>query len=378
MELAFLVYFVLFIVLSYWQYLDMRITQTYGKILPSIIKSYPIFVFILIVGFRYNVGGDFSAYNDYYNDQSFISDPSQVDYEYGFYKLIELLLYFDLPAQSLFIVCSFFQVVLLLKIIQISRSSGFLVIFFYFTTLAFIESLNVMRQSIAFLGVILSVYYLTNKKFGLSLLNISIAAIFHGSSLLAIPLIYLLSKSSLHKYSSVIILLIIFSNLYPIEIFSMFIDIAANFPFIGGYSGYLVLSKELFIENINSGISIGLILSLSTDIYLVRRSREFIDYGGRSLSSVVFNSYLVGCLIYPIVAATGFLALGRGMMYFYGMKFIIISTVLYRGYKNGNIIERNGLLIFPIALLYFLWFCVAVYIGAAGSSPYNSYLGFMF
>ena len=95
MELAFLVYFVLFIVLSYWQYLDMRITQTYGKILPSIIKSYPIFVFILIVGFRYNVGGDFSAYNDYYNDQSFISDPSQVDYEYGFYKLIELLLYFD-------------------------------------------------------------------------------------------------------------------------------------------------------------------------------------------------------------------------------------------------------------------------------------------
>lgn len=373
MELAFFLYFLLFTSLIFWYYLDQIVRDRYGRLVCEIIKPYPVMIFILIVGFRYNVGGDFPAYVSYYNDQYFISDSSEVDYEYGFYILIEILHFIDLPSQSIFVVCSFFQIILLLKVIQLSKESGFLLIFFYFTTLSFVESLNVMRQSISFLGVILSVYYISNRYYKYAFVNMIIAVMFHNSSLLAIPIIYLLSKFKLYRFTSVFIILIMISHYFAIEIFSIFIDIISSLNFVGGYSGYLVMSKELFIKNINNGISIGLILSIFTDIYLVTRGKQFIDFSDKSIISIVFNSYLIGCILYPIVAATGFLALGRGMMYFYGMKFIVMGVVLYRGFKNGNSLEQYGFLIVPVVIMYFVWFCVAVSIGAAGSSPYHSY-----
>ncbi|WP_351089094.1 EpsG family protein [Shewanella sp. S1-49-MNA-CIBAN-0167] len=377
MELSFLLYFTLFVVLSCWQYIDFKLRKD-TKVCSSLfimIKTYPIVFFIIIVGFRYNVGGDFPTYEEYYVDQFFVSDSSQVAYEFGFYTLIEILHFFSLPSQSLFVICSIFQVVLLLKIVQIAKGSGLLLIFFYFTTLSFIESLNVMRQSIALLGVILALYYLANKKYKYSILNTMVAVIFHSSSLLAIPLMFLLYKSSLYKYRYTIILFTLLSHFFAVQFFSFFVDMVLELPIFGGYSGYLAFSKDLFIENVNDGISIGLILSLLTDVYLIIRGTKFIAMNSRSLPSVVFNSYLIGCLIYPIVASTGFLALGRGMMYFYGMKFVVMSAVLYAGFKSGSILERKGVILTPIVLLYLLWFCMAVYIGAAGSSPYQSYWG---
>ena len=124
----------------------------------SIVQIYPIIIFTIIVGFRYQVGGDFTGYEGYFNEQVNLDNTNQVPYEFGFFMLIELLHFIGLPSQSLFVITAFIQALLLTKIIRISRECGSLVILFYFLSLSFIESLNTLRQSIALLAVVISVY----------------------------------------------------------------------------------------------------------------------------------------------------------------------------------------------------------------------------
>ncbi|TCN77393.1 EpsG family protein [Shewanella fodinae] len=374
MTLAFSLYSLIFFSILIWAYYDSKFKNNTlsAGFLSSFFKFYPVLIFTIIIGFRYNVGGDFPTYVNYYNEQYDISDPSKVPYEFGFFLIISTLQSLGLDYQSIFIVVAAVQIILLLKIIQLSNESRFLVLFFYFTTLSFLESLNVMRQGVAVLAVVLAVYYFKNKNYLNFILNSVIAMCFHNSSLFAIPIIILISNLNFIKYRIFIILLIFIFNVFSIEIFKFLISIITELGVFGKYSGYLEVSSDLFIKSKNNSISIGLIISTFTDIYIItsyQRVKKNSNY--RGLSCYFINAFIVGTLMYPLAAASGFITLQRIMMYFYGVKYLVISDILMKGMNNGNWIERKGFMLFIILTFYLVWFIAAVSIGAAGSSPFK-------
>jgi hypothetical protein len=375
MFLAFFLYTSLIISFLIYTYYESHIVNSNDRTIVdarSIVQIYPIIIFTIIVGFRYQVGGDFPGYEGYFNEQINLDNASQVPYELGFFLLIELLHFIHLPSQALFVITAFIQVLLLTKIIRISRGCGTLVILFYFLSLSFIESLNTLRQSIALLAVIISVYQYREGNLKSFIIYALLGLAFHLSTIVAIPIIVISSFINVHRirlFISVMLLIIIF---FSGEIADFILSLLPMLGALGFYNGYLVVREDLIFEASASG-GFGLYISVMTDFYLIYRGSSLIAGAHYPLPKYLFSAFVFGALFNPIAVESGFMTFSRGLMYLYGLKFIIMGCILFIGYKEGNKYERTGLLMFSLIMVYLLWFYSAVLSGAAHSAPYYFY-----
>ncbi|MGU5690690.1 EpsG family protein [Aeromonas caviae] len=371
MEAGFFVYTVVILTLLWWTRFGLSFRKC-TNLYFDFYKILPIIVFVVVVGFRYDVGGDFQEYSYYYNSQKDLH-WSQVPYEYGFYLLIDFLIALELPAQSVFILCAFVQVLLLLKLLESCGESAAWIILFYFLTLSFIESLNVMRQGIAVLCFIVFVFNYCKYRYIIGFCYLLFGLAFHISILIP-AIVYFFAKNFDFKrvwYLCVAVLII--THAFPIVIFNMIFDGLSIF--LSDYSSYFNINNEyLFLES-KSAAGVAKYLSLFSDIFIIYSFCQVLKLertqSYKTVSST-FNLFVVGTILYPIVAETGFITLQRIMMYFYGVKFIVLGYVV-----KAYIEYRYGLLNFSISItfvfLYFLWFFSALYQGAAHSTPYYFY-----
>ncbi len=194
MEAGFFVYTVVILTLLWWTRFGLSFRKC-TNLYFDFYKILPIIVFVVVVGFRYDVGGDFQEYSYYYNSQKDLH-WSQVPYEYGFYLLIDFLIALELPAQSVFILCAFVQVLLLLKLLESCGESAAWIILFYFLTLSFIESLNVMRQGIAVLCFIVFVFNYCKYRYIIGFCYLLFGLAFHISILIP-AIVYFFAKNFL-------------------------------------------------------------------------------------------------------------------------------------------------------------------------------------
>lgn len=138
---AYLIYFTLlvFLLISTWLY------NKTDAISRKIVLGFAVAIYSIVLGLRYNVGTDYMGYMDIYNMQYFD------DVEWG-YALINKVLYnIDMPFPAIFIFVAFFQILLFLKGVEkIDAKYLPYAVFFYFTTLYILLSLNALRQCLAF------------------------------------------------------------------------------------------------------------------------------------------------------------------------------------------------------------------------------------
>lgn len=148
-------FFVLLFFLLYFIFLVWGENRFDEKIL-GFFSLFPALCFILVFGFRYDVGVDFNSYLGYFNDQQIYS-VGDIPYEVGFYYIIRFLRWLGFSFQSLFILTTTIQVILLIKITKAYDKVGFLILLLYFFCLNILVSLNTIRQSLSILFCILSV-----------------------------------------------------------------------------------------------------------------------------------------------------------------------------------------------------------------------------
>lgn len=335
---------------------------------------YPVVIFVFLVGFRFNVGIDFPGYTNYFSFQSNYNLDS-IPYSMGFYYLIDLLNYLNLPPQSLFVVMAFVQVVLLLNISTFCKRASVLVVAFYFLELSFINSLNVTRQAIAMLAVILFIYNFRGKNFFISTLYLLVALIFHKSALFFSIILLMLSYVILTRpIKYLVVFLILVSTLFADQITATFLsslEIFKDLPFLDSYSAYLRGDEDLFKDSSNS---IGGILISFLDVYLVLKGSDYLKKDDTNSLEYFLILFSVGAILNPIVNTAGYIGLQRAVMYFTSYRFIIIAFVLYLGLKQGGTkLERSGFVLFVYLTFYLLWFINAISVGAAGSAPYKFY-----
>jgi hypothetical protein len=164
---TYFIYTLLPIILISLALFDNRLSNIHSfrnESISYIIRLIIIFVFVFIVGLRFNVGRDYSGYASWYKEFIF-SGKFPVDNDFGFVALNKFLFVLNAESFWLFVVLAFGQIYFLLKTTDSIKHLRPWVFFFYFTLLLFFTGMNAMRQTLAFLIFVYSISAYNNKNY---------------------------------------------------------------------------------------------------------------------------------------------------------------------------------------------------------------------
>ena len=242
-----------------------------NQIIFAIISALP---FIIVAGFRYNVGCDFMSYVRYFD---FFKYTSIHKMEFGFNFLIEFIQLFSNNNMWLFLLCAIIFIFFTYKAIYQQSIDPTLSIFLLLSTTYFTTYLNGMRQLMAIAIFLYAIKYIKNRDFSKYILFIIIACMFHTSSILYIPL-YFLYGIKIKPKTQLIILLICF------VLKSSIFKILNNIFLLSRYSIY----NEVFAARDANTILI--VIEISTLLFALyfykRKSNDYSD-----------NDYNLFCII---------------------------------------------------------------------------------
>lgn len=256
-----------------------------------------ILVYVVIVGFRYNVGVDYKNYLGWYNIYFRTGKYPVKDMDSSFlfinYVVKELNIHFS------FIFC-FLAYILIYAILRGVRYMKFLYAFFFFTII-FNESMNVMRQIAAFFLCFcsFSLYFEGNKK--RSLIIGIMAVLTHKSSLAALAWIPFL-KIDAFKNRKITAFFLVVTFLMGISLYDylkvVFVFVAPFFGNrLGGYADEW--SMEQFEEHTAaaSGEGIAVVIYLFINLLIVRYSTKLRQIYKDYHFSFYYNIFIIGQML---------------------------------------------------------------------------------
>ncbi len=329
-----------------------------------------ILIFTLLIGGRYNVGGDFFGYIDYYRSTSLADNYLDVVFEPGFLLLIQLLKLFSLPDRSIIIASSFLQILLfslwLRKHPQIAPFSVFA-----FTTLLLLDVNNIVRQGIAFFAILLAFSALAERRWVVFAAWVTFACLFHRSAVIVFPIglgLFWLRVPSVSLQMGALVFSYVFFGLFFSQVVGLFTFLSSFL----GYSSYSDISRAdlAFGQGGGSSLNLGIYLWPVVDITIILFSRKIADHYKIMGYRIFHNFYLVAALLQPVANAWDFLPFARGLFYFVAMRSICMGFVLHYCLAVSRR-PRDIVIAVGVIAVFLLWLVVAISRGAAWSAPYQ-------
>lgn len=375
MTLAFLVYLGLTLALVAAWSNPARMTAN-GMSRPAISSinwatGISIVLFTLLIGGRYNVGGDFYGYLDMYRFTRLGGGSDSVFFEPGFWILVQLLKLFGMPERSIIVAGSLIQIVLFsLWLRKHPQIAPFAV--FGFTTLLLLDVNNIIRQGIAFFAILLAISAVGERRWVAFLGWGLFAFLFHRSALVVIPICLAVSWLPLIKVqiqAAALILSYMFVGLFFDQIVSLFTTLAPAL----GYSDYANISRaDLAFSKEGSSLNLGVYFWPLIDFFVILFSAKLASHYKVFHYRLYHNFYLVAALLQPVANSWDFIPFARGLFYFVAVRSICVGFVLHYclvvSRKPRDVIIAMGMSAGLLA-----WLVVAISRGAAWSAPYQFY-----
>ena len=328
----------------------------------SIILILSILIICVVLGIRYDVGVDFLAYDYIYKYQFFD------DVESGYALVNKFLFSLGLPSSSIFTLVAFFQLFLFAKGIEkINPHYLPLAFFFYFTTLYFFLSLNVLRQTLAFSIFVYSIKYIVNKQFIKYIVVILLASTIHKSAFILIPLYFVLNIDWLLEHR--IFQLAGYFITYTMSIF-LSEYIWSNFAILalaGGYADYADNVNSLSQVEWGKEGGLGVYLWMLIDVWVMLCFSKSPKASIAKYEISLYNIYYVGLLLSNIVAGT---YLDRANLYFLNFRILVYAIFFYRIFqRKGNVMHK--IIAIAVILVLILFFYMGIYNKASQCAPFK-------
>lgn len=292
-------------------------------LLKKQISTVFIFILILFIGLRYDVGADYLSYEKIFY---YIKDNADlpIAIEPGYSMLNQLVSCLGGNFVCITLAVAFLQLFFFFKAIKKFEYKKFAIFFFLVSFLGLI--VNEMRQYIAVMIFFYSLRYIYNKCFLKYLLFVLLAGLFHYSALALIPLYFILNikLSSFLYVISYLVLLVITSFIH-------FDGVLLSLLSLSGYSDYL---NSDFIEatSLNGGLGF-LFKNILGGIILYNYKKcleRFDNY------RIYFNLYFMFLLFRNLFFSIGILM--RFTAYFQISEVIVYPLFIYSFFlKDGKV-----------------------------------------
>ena len=232
-----LVYIILLLVVCAISYLFQYFTSK--KVLNGLLRSYQfnistigmVLVFLILAFFSMARDGIGIDYESYYMHIGLIQKGSPHYMEIGFKLFVRFLARFSTNPRWVIVFMSFFTCLFYMLVIIKWSEDKTLSIFLFLTWGYYFFSFNTVRNYFAYSLALFSLIFLAEKKYIRFLICLIIAASFHKSALVCIPLYLLATRSYKRKYVLYIVCLTILALVYK-QLFQRFF-----YLFYGKYEG---------------------------------------------------------------------------------------------------------------------------------------------
>lgn len=336
---VYVVFFIAFIFLNF-NYQDLS-PQT-----RRIFKFLSIFLFILLLGGRKDVGKDYSNYVSYFES---IENITYLEPGYDFLNLFVSNLGMDVSVVFLImaLLSSFFI------FFSLSNNEGIktfptsiLIVVFGFIFLS-----NGVRQGLALSIFFFSYRFVKNRQLFYYLCCILFASLFHYSALLLLPIYYLVNNLfPKWLYISILILSLI-------AVFSFDGSFLMKLDFVGYINRY---DKDTFRAETTLGPGNILVIVFNTLLFFFSLYKN-----GYKTNYVIFNLFFIYLLLFNLQMSMAILT--RLSIYFQWFSFVWVPVIYY--YSKNYFNKELTTVVRSLIILYYLIIAINAYLDF---DPYQS------
>ncbi|WP_194191066.1 EpsG family protein [Clostridium chrysemydis] len=324
------------------------------KVYSFIFMSVGLLSLILVSGFRYKVGTDYSNYSEIYT----AFGPDKVNWfesEFGFDFLMKSLYKISENPQIFFFLSSIIINTVIVIFLRKYSKDFSLSMYFYITTFVYYGTMNGLRQYLASVILISGFKHLLNRNFKKYFLFIIIASLFHQSALIFI-LIYFTANKKIESFTNIII----FGTFSLAFIFyQQFVDVLFNLIGTSQYSNY-----ESIMHDTSNGANILRIAVwvIPIVIILLYKKRAMLVFGERL--NVILNLCILGALFMCLAYRHVFFA--RFCMYFDVYYLLLLPKIC-------SMFDEKNNKFFRIVMVsgYFLYSTMLLLSGESWIYPYK-------
>lgn len=313
-----------------------------------------VFSLVLVAGLRSQfVGVDTVAYKELFEKGlRYLTLEEAIQKFEPIWILLNYTLYeANLGFQSLVVIASMLTVIPIYIVCKKRSYHPSLSILLYAMLFYYFLSFSLTRQFIAISFVLISFYYMVEKKNKVALLLFIVACLFHYSVIALLPLIYLSKKITFNKKYVFIVLTSTFL-LGFIGFFKYFLIIFKYIPILK-YANYVDYKADDVLNVLNLYL---FLVPQNIMAYYVLKKTDTKEY---------FNFFLIGMvltnlfLLFPVFA--------RFVYYFLTFEILLIPNLLI-GIKGTNKRQNIFMLILLYGLLYFVYY---LFSNRGGIVPYT-------
>jgi len=319
---------------------------------------FPLLLFAIIFGMRYNVGVDHLSYLEGYLWREHVGKGEllfNLLSEIGWKMNLHYVIYFGIIA--------FIQVFFFFYAFKDERFLFPFLVFFLFTNGDWMFWMNGIRQALAMCIWIFSIRYIEDKKFWKYLFWCIVAFLFHRSAIVLI-IFYPILKNGKDYFKSILLQLILFAGAFVFrEIFSQVImRIEAIITFysniIGGEELYSSYDMEGLINSFREPQGTGLahLFQIILNVGIILYSKKLKLFYNNKRFNIIYFFFFIG-LVTLYMFPVGTISITRPFRYFYIFQTITYAYFLFFLYKTKlkntpHILMYYGLIIVFLGIFY--------------------------
>lgn len=315
-----------------------------------------LFVLVLILGFRYDVGVDFLGYK--YDFDGIAHGYGQWGrYEFGYRIIGNVLSAIGFGSWSLFVFTAFFTWYFFIRSFEIFPFLLKWGLFFALTTGFLFASMNGMRQTIALVIFMYAIKYIQERSLLKYSLYLLLAFSFHTSILLAYPFYFFINKISFTGRKWIIFYIITFIIGDRIDIRNLVVYGASKIP---KYQHYVTRFLEDFDEPLSMGL--GGIYFFLVGLLVIVLSKNFLQKNPKL--KIYYNIYFIGAILYNILWK--YEILGRIYYLFIWFEIFCLAAIVY--YLGRS---KSRLFLYLLLITQILFFVYKIYKGENHCAPFQ-------
>lgn len=292
-------YLAIFILLIVFSFLDITaIDALYKRILLIV----AFFIMWLVAGLRFETGGDWTAYTEFFNNvetlPKVLANNAPV-YEESYmepaYKLLNSLIKtLDGNIQVVFLIVALLNSILLFHCLKKYTIYPLVGVMIYFSSLYFLMDMLATRQAVAVLLFFTAVGFIYERKFWRFILVMVIAFLFHRSCVLLFPFYFIVNRNYSNRGHIITFFLSIAVFALQVHWMGKLLSIAADI--IGGTNGGII---KMYLSSTTYGanrlLSVGVLINvvLFTIFMLKRRELNKFKY-----FNIFFNLFMVNIVVF--------------------------------------------------------------------------------
>ena len=336
-----------------------------NKTLETNYKNYnKIFILIAMVslivvsGFRYKSGTDFGTYTGIFNSISVNENIGlKGETDIGFIIFCKWLANISKDPQIMFLGAAIVTNVLIVYVLSKYSKRFELSMWLYITTYVYYSTFNGVRQWMAAAIIFTATKYLLKERNFIKYFSIvAFASLFHASSLVMIPIYFIIDSKTFSKRN----LILSITFILAVFVYGRFIYILEGFLAGTQYAHYI----EIFKNDVNNGIH-----PLRLVVYFIPIGISFMYYKViNPLKDIyidrIINLCIIGFLIMVIALRQVFFA--RLIFYFDLYYLLLIPQIIDLGDK-----KFKRVFYYTIVICYFTFSYLLLRAGDASILPYT-------